>query len=102
MDSALFTACLDYLIQDIEGKIFLIADRARYHTPEETARWLKEHEDRIELFFLPSYSPDLSREHSGLLMRICLCVTFACVRPRAGLRTEFRRQRELAASGRFR
>jgi transposase len=60
MNSALFTAYLGYLIQDIEGKIFLIADRAKYHTSKETARWLKEHENRIELFFLPSYSPDLN------------------------------------------
>jgi transposase len=60
MNSALFIAYLDYLIQDIDGKVFLIADRARYHTSKETARWLKEHENRIELFFLPSYSPDLN------------------------------------------
>ena len=60
MNSTLFTDYLEYLIHDIEGKIFLIADRARYHTSKETAKWLKEHEDRIELFFLPSYSPDLN------------------------------------------
>jgi transposase len=60
VNSTVFTAYLDYLIQDIEGKIFLIADRARYHTSKQTARWLEEHEDRIELFFLPSYSPDLN------------------------------------------
>ena len=41
MNSALFTAYLEYLVQDIEGKIFLIADRAGYHTSKETARWLK-------------------------------------------------------------
>jgi hypothetical protein len=60
MNSALFTACLGYLIHDIEGKIFLIADRVRYHTSNETAEWLDEHKDRIELFFLPSYSPDMN------------------------------------------
>lgn len=60
MDSALFTAYLDYLIHDIEGKIFLIADRARYHTSKETAGWLDKHKNRIELFFGPSYSPDMN------------------------------------------
>jgi transposase len=60
MDSELFTAYLDYLIDDIEGKIFLIVDRAGYHTSKKTTQWLSEHEDRIELFFLPSYSPDLN------------------------------------------
>jgi transposase len=60
MNSVLFTDYLGYLIHDIEGKIFLIADRARYHTSKATAEWLKKHEDRIELFFLPPYSPDLN------------------------------------------
>jgi transposase len=60
MNSALFTDYLGYLIHDIEGKIFLIADRARYHTSKETAEWLNEHKDRIEMFFLPSYSPDMN------------------------------------------
>ena len=60
MNSSLFIAYLDYLIQDIDGKIFLIVDRARYHTSEETAGWLAKHKDRIELFFLPSYSPDMN------------------------------------------
>jgi transposase len=60
MNSALFTAYLGYLIHDIGGKIFLIADRARYHTSKETAEWLDKHKDRIELFFLPSYSPDMN------------------------------------------
>jgi transposase len=60
MNSALFTDCLGYLIEDVEGKIFLIADRARYHTSQETALWLMDHKDRVELFFLPPYSPDLN------------------------------------------
>lgn len=60
MNSALFTEFLDLLIHDIDGKIFLIVDRAPYHTSKETSEWVKEHKDRIELFFLPSYSPDLN------------------------------------------
>jgi transposase len=60
MNSSLFTAYLDYLIQDIDGKIFLIVDRARYHTSKETSGWLARHKDRIELFCLPSYSPDMN------------------------------------------
>lgn len=60
MNSALFTDYLNYLINDIEGKIFLVLDRARYHTSKETAEWADKHKDRIELFFLPSYSPDLN------------------------------------------
>src|SRR6266496_5266289 len=60
MNSALFTEFLDLLIHDIDGKIFLIVDNVRYHTSKETSEWVKEHGDRIELFFLPSYSPDLN------------------------------------------
>lgn len=60
MNSSLFTAYLNYLIQDIDGKIFLIVDRARYHTSEETTSWVADHKDRIELFFLPPYSPDMN------------------------------------------
>lgn len=60
MNSALFTDYLGYLIEDVEGKIFLVVDRARYHTSQETALWLMDHKDRIELFFLPPYSPDMN------------------------------------------
>ena len=60
MNSALFTEFLDLLIHDIGGKIFLIVDNVKYHTSKETSEWVKEHGDRIELFFLPSYSPDLN------------------------------------------
>ena len=60
MNSALFTEFLDLLIHDVDGKIFLIVDNVKYHTSKETSEWVKEHGDRIELFFLPSYSPDLN------------------------------------------
>jgi transposase len=60
MNSALFTEFLDLLINDIDGKIFLIVDNVRYHTSKDTSEWAEEHRDRIELFFLPSYSPDLN------------------------------------------
>ena len=60
MNSALFTEFLDLLLHDIDGKIFLIVDNARYHRSKETSEWVEERKDRIELFFLPSYSPDLN------------------------------------------
>ena len=49
MNSTLFTDYLGYLIEDVPGKIFLIVDRARYHTSQETTLWLMDHKDRIEL-----------------------------------------------------
>jgi transposase len=60
MNSALFTEFLALLIHDIKGKIFLVLDNAGYHKSAETNKWLDKHRDRIELFFLPSYSPDLN------------------------------------------
>jgi len=66
MNSELFTDYLDYLIHDVEGKIFLVADRAKYHTSKKTAEWLREHQDRVEMFFLPPYSPDLNPDEMSL------------------------------------
>lgn len=60
MDSALFAEFMDRLIHDIRGKIFLIVDNAPYHKSKEARDWVKKHGNRIELFFLPSYSPDLN------------------------------------------
>lgn len=60
MNSALFTEFLDLLLHDIDGKIFLVVDNVGYHKSKETSEWVKKHKDRIELFFLPSYSPDLN------------------------------------------
>lgn len=60
MNSALFIEYLDRLLHDIRGKIFLIVDRAPYHTSKETREWVAARKHRIELFFLPSYSPDLN------------------------------------------
>jgi len=60
MNSTLFTEFLDLLIHDIEGKIFLIVDNVKYHSSKEASKWVQEHKDRIELFFLPAYSPDLN------------------------------------------
>ncbi|SRR6266568_2792780 len=60
MDSGLFTEYLGRLIHDIKGEVFLIVDRAGYHTSKETREWVDKHKNRIELFFLPSYSPDLN------------------------------------------
>jgi transposase len=38
MNSALFTEFLDLLVHDIDGKIFLIVDRAPYHTSKVTGQ----------------------------------------------------------------
>lgn len=41
-------------------KIILVVDNARWHHAKLLRPWLEENKDRIELFFLPAYSPDLN------------------------------------------
>jgi transposase len=60
MNSARFIEFLKELIQDVKGKIFLIVDNVSYHKSAEVKAWLEKHGSRIELFFLPGYSPDLN------------------------------------------
>jgi len=60
MNSARFIEFLKELILDVKGKIFLIVDNVSYHKSAEVKTWVERHQNRIELFFLPGYSPDLN------------------------------------------
>ncbi len=40
--------------------MFWIVDRHPVHKTAAVTRWLEEHRDRIERFFLPAYSPELN------------------------------------------
>ena len=48
------------LIKDSERKVFLILDNLRVHHSKVVKAWLEDHKDQIEVFFLPSYSPELN------------------------------------------
>ena len=48
------------LIKDAGRKVFLILDNLRVHHAKLVRKWLSEHEDQIEVFYLPSYSPELN------------------------------------------
>jgi transposase len=55
--------CLDFLKRLIayrDRKLFLIVDRHPVHRGTQVQQWLEEHREHIELFFLPSYSPELN------------------------------------------
>lgn len=41
-------------------KIFLVLDNLRVHKAVKVQEWVRKHADEIELFFLPSYSPELN------------------------------------------
>jgi len=51
---------LEALIQDAPKKVFLILDNLRVHHSKPVKAWLAEHKARIEVFYLPSYSPELN------------------------------------------
>ena len=51
---------LEALIKDADRKVFLILDNLRVHHAKPVTAWLDEHTGRIEVFYLPSYAPDLN------------------------------------------
>ena len=51
---------LEALIKDATKKVFLILDNLRAHHSKPVKAWLAERTDRIEVFYLPSYAPDLN------------------------------------------
>ena len=55
-------AFLEALIKDAGKKVFLILDNLRVHHSKPVKAWVGEHQDKIELFYLPSYSPELNSE----------------------------------------
>lgn len=48
------------LIEDTDRKVFLILDNLGVHHCKPVKAWLAKHADEIEVFYLPSYSPELN------------------------------------------
>ena len=53
---------LQALIKDAGRKVFLILDNLRVHHSLWVKAWVAERKEEIELFYLPSYSPQLNPE----------------------------------------
>ena len=53
---------LGALIKGAGRKVFLILDSLRVHHSKPVKAWVAERQDKIELFYLPSYSPELNPE----------------------------------------
>ena len=45
------------LTQDSTRKVMLVLDNLKAHHAKEVNEWLKKHQDRIEVFYLPPYAP---------------------------------------------
>ena len=48
------------LIKDVGRKVFLIVDNLRVHHSKLVREWLEDHRAQMEVFYLPSYSPELN------------------------------------------
>lgn len=48
------------LVHGRKVRVFLILDNLRAHHSRAVKKWLKDNADKIEVFYLPSYSPELS------------------------------------------
>ena len=82
MNADMLIKFLKRLIKDADRKVFLILDNLRVHHGNVVKEWIESHKDEIELFFLPSYSPELNPDeylnchlkdgvHSGVPARTC-------------------------------
>lgn len=60
INAALLIDFLQRLAQDAPRKVFLIVDNLKVHHAPAVKAWLDAHRDRLEMFFLPSYSPELN------------------------------------------
>lgn len=58
MNADVFIKFLKQMIKSQENKVFLILDNLRVHHSKIVKQWVEEHKNEIELFYLPSYSPD--------------------------------------------
>ena len=60
MDASVFITFLERLIESNQKKVFLILDNLRIHHAKLVKAWVEEHKEKIALFYLPAYSPDLN------------------------------------------
>jgi transposase len=59
-DGPKYREFVERLVCDAPRKVFLIADNAKPHRSGELQAWVKGQAGRVELFYLPAYSPDLN------------------------------------------
>jgi len=56
-----FIEFLEQLVRQYsEPKIYFITDNASYHKSPPVKKWLSDHRERIEIHYLPPYSPDFN------------------------------------------
>lgn len=51
---------MESIVKDVPRKVFLVMDNLKVHHSKPVQKWLEEHKEKIEVFYLPSYSPELN------------------------------------------
>ena len=64
VNAATLIRFLARLIRDAKRKVFLILDRLQVHRAARVRDWLAERRAKIEVFYLPAYSPELNPDES--------------------------------------
>jgi transposase len=60
MNSRCLITFFSGLPKDVGRKVYLISDNLKIRHSDLVNKWLEEHKDKIEVFYLPSYSPELN------------------------------------------
>ena len=55
-----FIEFLGRMIRQIKQKVFLILDNHSVHRSKKVKAYVEKHKDKLELFYLPPYSPDMN------------------------------------------
>jgi transposase len=60
MNSSRLIDFMNRLIKDAKRKVYLILDNLKVHHSKDVAGWLEKKKDKIAVFYLPAYSPELN------------------------------------------
>jgi len=55
-----FIDFLSKVIKSSDKKVYLIVDNLRVHHAKVVTKWIKEHKNKIAIFYLPPYSPEFN------------------------------------------
>ena len=55
-----FIDFMERLIHGVERKVFLLVDGHPVHKARKVKRFVESHNERLQLFYLPPYSPELN------------------------------------------
>jgi hypothetical protein len=55
-----FQEFLEWVLRFTQGKIIFLLDNAKWHHAKRIQQFVEKHKDRLELLFLPPYSPQLN------------------------------------------